>query len=328
MNALELQQRMPRATLAFRGYNVTNVGRSGELLAHPVYGPVVRDILRHASELCSDIICRVVDLESHISCPEETLETYADAIAVIVAMEQAQLACLDRFFPVRYRDARLSFGYSLGEIAAVAASGVIDWDDALRIPLSLATDCAALARDVSLGVLFARGRMIPINAVKLLCLEINQEGQGVIGMSAKLSPNSLLLMGQGTTVERFKERMMEALPEQTHLRTNSNVFPPMHTPIVWERAIPNRAGVLLHTLKGPFAPPDPPVFSLVTSRADYNALTARDILQRWTDHPQMLWDAVQETFNNGTEVILHVGPEPNVIPATYKRVSDNVQAAT
>jgi [acyl-carrier-protein] S-malonyltransferase len=121
--------------------------------------------------------------------------------------------------------------------------------------------------------------------------------------------------------------MADSLPEQTHLRKNSNIFPPMHTPIVWERAIPNRAAVMLHTLRGPFAPPDPPVFSLVTSRMDYNALTARDILQRWTDHPQMLWDAVQETFSNGTETILHIGPDPNLIPATYKRVSDNVQAA-
>jgi [acyl-carrier-protein] S-malonyltransferase len=205
---------------------------------------------------------------------------------------------------------------------------VIQWEDAMRIPLSLAMDCAALAHDVTLAVLFSRARMIPINAVKLLCLEINQEGEGVIGISAKLAPNSLLLMGQGTTIDRFKERMEEALPPQTHLRKNSNVFPPMHTPIVWERAIPNRAAVMLHTLRGSFAPPDPPVFSLVTGKADYNALTARDILQKWTDHPQLLWEGVQETLTNGTEVILHVGPAPNLIPATYTRVSENVQMAT
>lgn len=328
LSAVELQQRMRRTTLAFRGYNVSNLGRTAEFLAHPIYGPTFRSCLGQASKLCSEIIGRIVALEPRvIKGQEATLESYADDIALILAVEQAQLICLERFFPVRYRDARMSFGYSLGEIAAVAASGVIDWEDAMRIPLSLATDCAALAQNVTLAVLFSRARMIPFNAVKLLCLEINQEGAGVIGMSAKLAPNSLLLMGQGTTVDRFKERMGETLPEQTHLRKNNNVFPPMHTPIVWERAIPNRAGVLLHTLRGPFAPPDPPVFSLVTSRMDYTALTARDILQRWTDHPQMLWDAVQETMSGGTEVILHVGPAPNLIPATYKRVSDNVQAA-
>jgi [acyl-carrier-protein] S-malonyltransferase len=329
MDAPEFQQRMPHAALAFRGYNISNLGRSAELLAHPTYGPIVRETLIHASGICQAIIGRDVDLVRRVESREETtLDTYADAIALIVAMERAQLACLEQFFPVRYRDARMAYGYSLGEIAVVAASGVIEWDDALKIPLSLAADCAALARDVSLGVLFSRGRMIPINVVKLLCLEINQEASGVIGMSAKLSPNSLLLMGQHDTLDRFRDRMEEALPEHTNLRKTSNIFPPLHTPIVWERAIPNRAGILMHTLRGPFAPPDPPVFSLVTSRLDYNALTARDILQRWTDHPQMLWDAVHATLAEGIELVVHVGPEPNLIPATYKRVSDNVQAAT
>lgn len=329
MDALEFQMRMPRAALAFRGYNVTNLGRSSELLSHAAYGPVVRSALAHASEVTSAIVGRGVDLVRRVELREETtLDSYADAVALILAMEQAQLQCLEQFFPVHYRDARMSFGYSLGEIAAVAASGVIEWDDALRIPLSLANDCAVLARDVSLGVLFSRGRMIPINVVKLLCLEINQEGRGVIGMSSKLSPNSILLMGQQDTLDRFRDRMHDALPEHTNLRKNSNVFPPMHTPIVWERAIPNRAGILMHSIKGSFSPPDPPVFSLVTSRYDYNALTARDILQRWTDHPQMLWDAVQATLSEGVELVIHIGPEPNLIPATYKRVSDNVESAT
>jgi [acyl-carrier-protein] S-malonyltransferase len=82
----------------------------------------------------------------------------------------------------------------------------------------------------------------------------------------------------------------------------------------------------MHTLQGNFGPPEPPIFSLVTGRSDYNELTARDILQRWTDHPQLLWDAVLETLTSGVEVIIHVGPDPNMIPATYKRLTDNVAA--
>lgn len=329
MKASEFQYRMKRVALAFRGYNVTNLGRSLELMTHSTYGSVVREALRQASTVCSQLIGRRVDLVSRVAAAEETgIDTYAEAIALILAMERAQLTCLEQFFPIRYRDARMAFGYSLGEIAAVAACGVIAWEEAMRITLSLANDCAELARDVSLGVLFSRDRMIPMNSAKLLCLEINQEGRGVIGMSAKLSPNSILLMGQGDTLDRFRERMKGSLPDQTHLRKNSNVFPPMHTPIVWERAIPNRAGVMMHTLLGSLSPPSPPVFSLVTGRADYNALNVRETLQRWTDHPQLLWDAVQETLNVGIEVVLHVGPDPNLIPATYKRLSDNVQFAT
>ena len=66
MKAQELQQRMPRTALAFRGYNVTNLGRSGELMAHATYGPVVRDSLRNASVLCSEVIGKAVDLEARV----------------------------------------------------------------------------------------------------------------------------------------------------------------------------------------------------------------------------------------------------------------------
>ena len=329
MKPIELQQRISRVAFAFRGYNITNLGRTVELLAHPLYGPIVQKHLDQASVACAEMIGQHVDLPARVREGRETnLDEYPQAVALIAGMAQAHLACLEGYFNVKYREARLAFGYSLGEISAVAASSIIDWSETLRIPLSLAQDCAALAHDVKLGVLFSRGRMIPVNIVKLLCLEINHEGRGVIGISARLSPNTLLLMGQGDTLARFKDRMHGALPEQMHLRPNSHIFPPMHTPIVWERCIPNRAGMLMHTLKGNFGTPEPQVFSLVTGRTDYSELTARDILQRWTDHPQLLWEAVQETLNRGIEIVIHVGPEPNLIPATYKRLSENVESAT
>ena len=41
MNRDELREQLPHAALAFRGYNVTNLGRSRELLEHRLYGPTV-----------------------------------------------------------------------------------------------------------------------------------------------------------------------------------------------------------------------------------------------------------------------------------------------
>jgi [acyl-carrier-protein] S-malonyltransferase len=329
MNPTLLRQRLSRAAFAFRGYGVTNLGRTAELLAHPRYSAVMGEHLDRASAACAEILGRPVDLSARVREGRETdLDSYAEAVALIVGVSQAQLVCFEQVFGARYRDGKMAFGYSLGEISAVAASSVIEWNEALRIPLSLAMPCVELAKDVTLGVLFSRGRMIPMNSARLLCLEINQEGRGVVGISARLSPNTLLLMGQGDTLDRFKDRMKSAFPEQTNLRKHAHVFPPMHTPIVWERAIPNRAGVLMHTLRGNFGPPEPPVFSLVTGRADYNELTARDILQRWTDHPQLLWDAINETLTRGIDLVIHVGPEPNLIPATYKRLTDNVANVT
>jgi [acyl-carrier-protein] S-malonyltransferase len=83
---------------------------------------------------------------------------------------------------------------------------------------------------------------------------------------------------------------------------------------------------MLHRL--PLAPegPRPPVFSLTTGKIEYNDHNTRTILNRWSDHPQLLWEAVFETLSMGANLMVHVGPEPNLIPATFRRIADNVQA--
>ena len=72
--------------------------------------------------------------------------------------------------------------------------------------------------------------------------------------------------------------------------------------------------------------PQPPILSLVTGTASYNDYNTREILIRWIDHPQRVWDAVYETLQSTVDTVVHVGPQPNLIPATYKRIADNVQA--
>jgi len=329
MTPEQLKKRMPDAAFAFRGYNVTNLGRSTELLANDAYGPIVRECLQEASDVCGEIVSRHVDLVARVRDHEATtLESYADAIAMIMAMEKAQLRLLSEFFGIELSTARVCFGYSLGEIAAVAAAGVFDCFDAMRVPLAMSADCVKLADGVTLGVLFCRGESLPLDAILKLCLEINQAGRGVIGISAQLSPNSILLMGQGDTLDRFKTCVDDVVAERIYLRKHSSRFPPLHTPIVWEKNIPNRAACIMHTMPDGFGVPNPPVLSMVTGKASYNDYNARDHMYRWIDHPQLLWDVVYQTLKMDIETIVHVGPEPNIIPATYSRLRENVEAET
>jgi [acyl-carrier-protein] S-malonyltransferase len=322
-----LKDRLASAAFIFRGYNVTNLGRSRELLVHPAYGPVVEPYLKEASETCSEVIAASVDLAARIRRGEETtLDSYAEAISLIVAMEMAQLRLLKEFFGIDYSQARMGYGYSLGEIGALVAGGAMEMRHALRIPLSVSKDCVELAHDTTLGVLFSRGPALDADAVQRLCVRINQAGQGVIGVSAYLSPNSLLLNGQGNTIDRFADLMREWLPQRLHLRKNEHRWPPLHTPIIWQRCIPNRAAVLMQTLPGTLRSPTPPVLSLVTGKMSYTDLNCRELLAKWVDHPQRLWDAVYETFAQGIELVVHVGPEPNLVPATFNRLSENVKA--
>jgi [acyl-carrier-protein] S-malonyltransferase len=322
---INLQDRLSNAAFVFRGYNVTNLGRSQELLAHHAYGPIVEHYLEEASQVASEMLNRKIDLVARVERGEETdLETYGDAVALIISVEQAQLRLMEEFFDIDYAKARLSFGYSLGEIGALVAGGVLDMKTALHVPLSMASDCIELARDVTLGILFSRGPALDADAVYKLCLRINSAGKGVIGISSYLSPNSLLLMGQGNTIDRFADLMREWLPQKLYLRKNDSRWPPMHTPIVWQKHIPNRAALMMQTLPGGFTAPTPPVLSLVTGKISYNEFNARDLLARWVDHPQRLWDAVSETLSMGIDTLIHVGPDPNLVPATYKRLADNV----
>jgi len=324
-----LQTGLQRSALAFRGYNTTNIGRSQELLAHPAYGPTVRQFLTRGSAIASDATGRVIDLVDRVEQQQETaLETYSDAISLIVSMELAQLELLQQFFGIDYQLANLMYGYSLGEISAVIAGGAHAIEGPLSVLLKLADDAVELAHDVTLGVLFSRGPALSMAAVQGECLRINNAGQGVVDVSAYLSPNSLLIMGQNDTLDRLKAALEQTFSHRVYLRKNKDSWPPMHTCIVWERSISNRAAVMMHTIPGGFEPTRPDVFSLVTGRVEYRDHTTRDVLCRWIDHPQRLWDAVYETLKRGLETVIHVGPAPNLIPATFERLRVDVEGQT
>ena len=95
---------LDNSALAFRGYNVTNLGRSPELLADPRYGPILRRYLDRASSVCSEIARRHVDLVARVQEKRETsLATYNEAVALIVAASMAQLEMLQSCFDVLAR---------------------------------------------------------------------------------------------------------------------------------------------------------------------------------------------------------------------------------
>ena len=324
-----LISRLPATALAFRGYNVTNLGRTAELLSHPAYGPTMLRHLALVGEVASELLHRPVDLVARVRAGEETtLATYGDAVALLIAVETAQLELLEQCFGIDYRAARFSFGFSLGEIAALVAGGIIDSGSAIQVPLLLADDCVSLAEDVTLGVLFTRSRELIVDDISRLCLHINQQGRGVIGVSAHLAPNSLLMMGQRDTLDRFLALAQTALNLRLHLRKNDSRWPPLHTPITWQRQIPNRAAERMHTLPFTLAKPQPQVLSLVTGDYSYAPTNARELLYRWVDHPQRMWDAVYETLSSGVKTVIHVGPDPNIIPATFRRLSEDVVSQT
>lgn len=325
LKPFEISDRLEQTAFAFRGYNQTNLGRTPELLAHPKYGATVERRLREASQITSDLLHMPVDLVERVRAKREsTLDTFAEDIGLIMAAELAQIELLEQVFAISYRHARLAMGYSLGEVSALVCGGVYSLREVLPPLIGMAREAAELARDVTMGIVFSRGKALDLESIERLCLEVTTQGRGIIAISSYLSPNTVLVLGQGDTVDRFKAFMGQFLQGEVNLRKNKGVWPPLHTPILWQRSIPNRAGLGIYSVGGGFHAPVPPIVSLVTGKVSYNDFNSRALLNRWIDEPQRLWDGIYELLSQGIEVVIHVGPDPNLLPSTFKRLSDNV----
>ena len=322
----DLQAGIAQTAFAFRGYNQTNLGRTPELLRHPVYGRYVKKYLSMGSEICRQWTDRPVDLVKRVQEGiEPELNEYNEAITMIIAVENAQMEILRNHFDVNDIDANMMYGFSLGELGLLTHLDVMTMQDALSIPLQMCNDVVELANDVQLGILFSRSKSpLPKEDVLRVCAEINLEGNGVIGISTILAPNSMLVMGQGDTMQRLKKRTKDITGEKVSLRLNDGKWPPLHTPIVWQKNISDRAQNLLHTVSLKSGPFDVPVFSLATGAFSYNDSSTRSVLGKWIDQPQLLWEAVDATLLRGIRTVVHVGPQPNIIPSTFDRLASNV----
>ncbi|MEM7467139.1 MAG: ACP S-malonyltransferase [Pseudomonadota bacterium] len=324
---LDLETKLSQTAFSFRGYNVENLGRTKELLSDPVYGPQVRKHLDYASELAADALKRRIDLVERVEHDQEPdLGTYGEAIALIMAASLAQLDLLREFHGIEISESQVAFGYSLGELVAVVASGMFEIESVLKLILPLARDAAELALDVEMGVVFCRGRELDYDAVQKHCIEITNEGNGTIGISSYLAPNTVLLLGQGDTIDHFKNSIKNIPPHRVHLKKNDHQWPPLHTAIVRQKNMSNRGAVALETLPGGFTRPSPPIVSCVTGDISYTEVNAREILIDWIDQPQQLWSVIEKILQMGVERIVHVGPAPNIIPATLNRLSIDVSS--
>lgn len=326
LDPAQFRNRIANAAFTFRGYNTTNLGRSPELLEHSLYGSHVEQALREGSALGSDLLNVKMDLVERIRSRRETcdLTSYTEDIIFIVYMSMVQIELLNKYFDIPFKSSKVAFGYSLGEPTALAATGVYQVEGVLRPLLAMSADSVELSHNVTMGILFSRGPELDLDAVHRLCTEIGIEGKGIISPSTYLSPNSLLLLAQDDTLNRFKALMNERFSDKVYLRANPHRWPPLHTPIVWQRNIPNRSAVIIQQTPGGLTRPTVPLISSVTGLRSFTDINSRTLMHKWVDHPMKLWDMVFQTLASGVETVVHVGPDPNLIPATFKRISDNV----
>jgi len=266
-----------------------------------------------------------VDLAARILArASSSLVTFVEDVASIVAMEVAQYRLLEEVFDIPVRQARLTFGHSIGELSSLLLGGVYEMEQLLPVPLALAQDCAEITANTTIGVLSVTGRAMSIEKVRRLCIRISSRGHGLIGPSTFLSPYQVILLGQGDTLDLLEREMSSHLEGSATLKRRPNRWPPLHTPLVWERNVPNRTAVALYHIAGGERKPTPPVVSSTTGVANYDEFNSRAILADWTDHPQRLWEVMRHTLTSGVELVVHVGPEPRLFLTGFERLSDRI----
>ena len=213
------RDRFGPTAVAFRGYNVTNLGRSGELLAHPLYGPIAERYLREASAICADTMRQKVDLVERVrENRETTLETYHEAIALIVAVELAQLEILEQYFEFPLKRARMVYGYSLGELTAVIDNnnGVAD-ESLVQTGFGLRSSTGGLLGNISTMTLNPSFAAIPGSLVGtqsdtdadtdldlINALASAGAGQQVVGSSFVLGTFTFTASGSATGITQIQ----------------------------------------------------------------------------------------------------------------------------
>ena len=261
-------------------------------LTHPAFGPIVRATLESASSLCSDALGEKVDLAARILAREPSeLSTFVQDIGTVVGMQIAQVRILEEIFDIPVRQARLSFGHSIGELSALVLGGVYEMEQLLPVPLSLATDCAELTADTTMGILSVHGGTLQIEDVEHLCASISRHGS----WADRAVDVSLAVPGASPWPARHAERCSSTrcvifFRRASRCGAGRTTGRRLHTPIVWERNIPNRTAMAMHHTGGGDRKPTPTVVSCATGTASYDEWNSRAILADWTDHPQRLWD--------------------------------------
>lgn len=324
-----LAQSLSTSALAFRGYDQVNLGRTPELLAVPAYRPIMERRLREAEILCEQANGKRVNLVARVHDRVEAgLDAYAEAIALIFAAEVAQVDLLREIHGIEPCQARMAFGYSLGELSALAVSEAYPLDAIMRVPLAFAAECAEMAPDVTMAVVFSRRTVIPEATIVAFCEEVTAEGSGAIAVSAILAPNTLLVIGERDTTKRLAKHCASIEGPPVLVRENDGAWPPLHTPLLCQRHIHDRATIMIREVPRLNPVPRIPVWSLVTGREEYRHTSGREVLRRWIEAPQRLWDVVEAVLASEVRTVLHFGPHPNVIPGTFRRVADNVVRQT
>ena len=277
---------------------------SGQGAQYPGMGRALYD--------CSAAAKAVFDMADRIR-PDTSAQCFSGTAEELAVTENTQpcLFCIDLAAAAALREAGIKpdmlAGFSLGELAALAFSGAVTYENAFKLVVQRAKHMQKASMNV--------------NAAMVAVLKLDDET--VVGLCEGLdnvypvnfnSPGQVVVSGEVGALETFKERVKEAGGKAMPLKVGGGFHSPFMAPA---------ADAFLAELDAfPFTPPSVPLYANVTAKPYEDDF--RDLLSRQIKSPVLWAKTVEDMIANGADTFIECGPG-KVLSGLVARISDKVR---
>lgn len=186
-------------------------------------------------------------------------------------------------------------GHSLGEFSALVASGVLDFDDGLRLVAkrSLAMQKACEKEPSTMAAIIG----LADERVEEICAEI----KGIVVAANYNSPGQLVISGQKAATSLACEKMRAAGAKRAILLPVGGAF---HSPLM-ESARSELAEAIVKT---EFKPPKCPIYQNVDAKGNTDVLVIKSNLEAQLTSPVKWTQCVKKMINDGASSFYESGP--------------------
>ena len=289
---------MGKLVLMFPGQGSQAVGMGSDLCAAD---PLMRETMAEASDVLG------YDLE--VLCAAGP----ADRLGRTDITQPALLAVSIGIYRMLRRDGlryAVAMGHSLGEYSALAATGAVDYADALRLVMRRGQEMlrAAEASRGGMSAIFG----LDDSAVEALCAELD----GVWPANFN-SPGQVVVSGRSDALDQLAEKAVQAGARKVIRLAVGGAF---HSPLVQPAVGPLKAELVSTAWRAP----DPAFFSV--SSVAFESAGFSELLQRQLVSPVCFTQSVRALYAAGYDSFLEVGPGA-VLAGLVKRIAPEASVA-
>jgi [acyl-carrier-protein] S-malonyltransferase len=198
-------------------------------------------------------------------------------------------------------------GFSLGEIAALAFSGAVTYEDGFKLVCRRAQFMQSASKEAPASM--AAVLKLPDDDV----VALTKEYENVYAVNFN-SPGQVVVSGEANALELFKTRVKDAGGKVLPLKVSGGFHSPFMTPASDQFAAELDSCVI--------TPPSVPLYSNVSAQQyedDYKGLLAQQIKS-----PVQWWRTVENMIAAGAGTFIEVGPG-KVLSGLVSRISDKVR---